>query len=169
MRVDNNQISQIEQEQGNAQPCPGVREPRASCNVKQNRKPSTDILCRIGTNVRRLRKARGYSQQQLGGRCGLTKGYVSQVEQERLNVGIANLEALAMGLDCSIEDLTMRPPCTRNPSPFGDYLEGGSSPRLTPRSDAQARFFGALNTRSHRHCLTTGERTGHVIENSLNE
>ena len=75
-----------------------------------NRKPSTEILWRIGANVQRLRKARGYTQEELGNRCGFNKGYISKVEQELLNISIANLEALTVGLECSLVDLTMSPP-----------------------------------------------------------
>jgi len=130
--VDNNQISKIEQEQGNAslalldalargldcslQTCSCQSEnPRARCSVK--RKRNTDILWRIGMNVRRLRKARGYTQVQLARRSGVSKAYVSKVEQEVLNSGIVHLEALAIGLECSLEDLTMRPPEQPEPVP----------------------------------------------------
>jgi transcriptional regulator with XRE-family HTH domain len=76
----------------------------------KNRKPTTDILWRLGTNVKRLRLARGYTQTELAKRSGLNKGYISKVEQELLNISIANLEALITGLECSFVDLTMKPP-----------------------------------------------------------
>jgi transcriptional regulator with XRE-family HTH domain len=88
---------------------------RSGVNVK--RKRNTDILWRIGMNVRRLRKARGYTQVQLARRSGVSKAYVSKVEQEVLNSGIVHLEALAIGLECSLEDLTMRPPQQPEPVP----------------------------------------------------
>jgi len=75
----------------------------------KNRKASSEILWRLATNVKRLREARGYTQQELARRCGLNKGYVSKIEQELMNVSLANLEALAYGLECSEEDLLRRP------------------------------------------------------------
>jgi transcriptional regulator with XRE-family HTH domain len=78
--------------------------------VKRNCRTRTDILWRLGTNVKRLRVARGYTQKELANRCGVTKSYISKIEQEVVNIGIVSLEALAMGLECSLVDLTMTPP-----------------------------------------------------------
>jgi transcriptional regulator with XRE-family HTH domain len=84
--------------------------------MSQNRKPSTEILWRLGTNVKRLRLSRGYTQIELARRCGLNKGYISKIEHELLNISIANLESLIKGLDCSIVDLTMKPPLPPDPA-----------------------------------------------------
>jgi transcriptional regulator with XRE-family HTH domain len=73
--------------------------------MKKNRKPTSVSLWLLATNLRRLRKARGYTQIELARRSGLTNGFISKVEQELKNVTLANLEALAHGLDCSIADL----------------------------------------------------------------
>jgi transcriptional regulator with XRE-family HTH domain len=75
----------------------------------KNRKASSEILWRLAINLKRLREARGYSQLELARRCGLTKGYISKVEQELLNISVASLEALCDGLECSTEDLLRRP------------------------------------------------------------
>jgi transcriptional regulator with XRE-family HTH domain len=61
----------------------------------------------LASNLKRLRKARGYTQERLGQRCGLTKSYISNVEQETVNISLANLEALALGLECWEADLLM--------------------------------------------------------------
>jgi transcriptional regulator with XRE-family HTH domain len=76
---------------------------------KKNPKASSDILWRLGTNLKRLREARGFTQLQLARRCGVTKGYVSKIEQQVLNISVANLEALCDALDCAPEDLLRRP------------------------------------------------------------
>ena len=75
----------------------------------KNRKASPEIRWRLATNLRRLREARGYTQLELARRTGLPNSYISKVEQELKNVTLANLEALADGLDCSLEDLFRRP------------------------------------------------------------
>lgn len=82
----------------------------------QNRKASPEILWRLSTNLRRLRKARGYTQQALARLCGFSKTYISNVEQGTMNITLANLEAIANGLDCAAEDLLRRPPDDRNPA-----------------------------------------------------
>jgi len=63
------------------------------------------MLGRLAVNLRRLRKARGYTQERLGKLCGLTKNYISNIEQATVNVTLANLEALAKGLNCQASDL----------------------------------------------------------------
>lgn len=75
----------------------------------QNRKASREILWRLSSNVKRLRKSRGYTQQELANRCGLSKTYISNVEQGTVNISLASLEVLAIGLGCSEADLVRRP------------------------------------------------------------
>jgi transcriptional regulator with XRE-family HTH domain len=81
----------------------------------QNRKASPEVLWLLATNLRRLRKARGYTQVELARRSGLPNRYISNIEQELKNVTLANLEALAKGLGCSLVDL-FQPPTNRAPA-----------------------------------------------------
>lgn len=74
----------------------------------ENRKPSEEILKSLSLNLRKLRKGRGLTQARLAQRCGFHKNYVSNVEQGTVNITLANLEALADGLDCWEEDLLRR-------------------------------------------------------------
>jgi transcriptional regulator with XRE-family HTH domain len=76
---------------------------------RKNPKASSDILWRLGTNLKKLREARGFTQLQLARRCGVTKGYISKIEQQALNISVANLEALCDALDCAPVDLLRRP------------------------------------------------------------
>ena len=59
-----------------------------------NRRPTSEMLGRLATNLRRLRYARGYTQHELARRCGLPNSYISEVELETVNITLANLEAL---------------------------------------------------------------------------
>src|SRR6185437_4534308 len=68
------------------------------------------ILARLSENLRRLRQARGDTQRELAHRCGFTHTYISNVEQGRINLTLANLETLARGLNCCATDLVRRPP-----------------------------------------------------------
>jgi transcriptional regulator with XRE-family HTH domain len=70
-----------------------------------NRKASEQIRRRLSTNLKRLRLARGYTQQGLAKLSGLSKTYISDVEQGAVNITLANLEVLAIGLRCSEADL----------------------------------------------------------------
>jgi transcriptional regulator with XRE-family HTH domain len=71
----------------------------------KTRKASSEVLWRLASNSRQLRGARGYTQAELGDRCGFARSYICNVELERVNVSLANLEARAIGLDCSASDL----------------------------------------------------------------
>jgi transcriptional regulator with XRE-family HTH domain len=78
--------------------------------MRKYRKPSPEMLRRLAANCHRLREARGYTQHQLARRCGFPNIYISQIECETVNITLANLEALANGLECAAEDLLGRPP-----------------------------------------------------------
>ena len=75
-----------------------------------NRKASGEIRWRLSINARRLRQARGHTQQELAHLCGFSESYISNVEQGTVNISLANLEGLAKGLCCAEEDLLRRPP-----------------------------------------------------------
>jgi transcriptional regulator with XRE-family HTH domain len=74
---------------------------------KWNRKASQEIRYRLADNLKRLREARAYTQKDLANLCGLNKTYIGNVEQGIVNISLANLEAIAKGLECSAEDLLM--------------------------------------------------------------
>ena len=57
--------------------------------------PLRDILAR---NMRKLRTARGLSQEVLAHDCGLNRTYLSSIERSQRNVSIDNIEKIANGL-----------------------------------------------------------------------
>jgi transcriptional regulator with XRE-family HTH domain len=52
----------------------------------------------VGTNIRRLRLDQGLSQEQLAGKAGINRAYLSTVENGKRNVSIDNIIALANAL-----------------------------------------------------------------------
>jgi transcriptional regulator with XRE-family HTH domain len=70
-----------------------------------NRKASQRIRYRLADNVVRLRHARGFTQRELAEQCGMSPSYIGDVEQGTVNITLANLEALAAGLNCGGADL----------------------------------------------------------------
>ena len=54
-----------------------------------------DVLAR---NMRRLRAARGLSQEALAHECGINRTYLSSVERSERNVSIDNIARIAEGL-----------------------------------------------------------------------
>ena len=57
-----------------------------------------DIRRRVGINVRRLRKARGYSQEEFAFECGLHRTYISGVERGIRNPTVVILDKIAKAL-----------------------------------------------------------------------
>lgn len=52
----------------------------------------------IAANVRRLRKAKGLSQEAFADECGLHRTYVGAIERAERNVSIDNIERMAAAL-----------------------------------------------------------------------
>ena len=55
--------------------------------------------------MKRLRKARGWSQEALADEAGLDRTYISGIERIVRNPTVVVLERVAMALDCSFGDL----------------------------------------------------------------
>lgn len=60
---------------------------------------------RFASNLRKFRKARGLSQEALGGLSGLHPTYVGSVERGERNVSIDNMDKLARALAVDVVDL----------------------------------------------------------------
>ena len=52
----------------------------------------------LATNMRRLRAARGLSQEALAHECGMNRTYLSAIERAERNVSIDNIARIAKGL-----------------------------------------------------------------------
>jgi transcriptional regulator with XRE-family HTH domain len=88
--------------------------------MRKHRKASPEIRRRLASNCLRLRKANGYTQHQLARLCGFPNSYISEIECETVNITLANVEALADGLDCSLHGLLMKPPGSEQELVVGD-------------------------------------------------
>ena len=65
----------------------------------------SEVSLRFGEKLRKLRKQRGISQEELAGRAGLHRTYVSSVERGERNVSLETIERLARGLGLPMGDL----------------------------------------------------------------
>jgi transcriptional regulator with XRE-family HTH domain len=64
-----------------------------------------DVRQTIGWNLRRLRVARGLSQERLAFEADIDRSYVGRVERGGENVTVATLEALAEVLSVNVSEL----------------------------------------------------------------
>ena len=64
------------------------------------------ILKQFGDNVKRLRKAKGWSQEDLAKRTKLHRTYIGSIERSERNVSLINIERIANALDVTIRALT---------------------------------------------------------------
>jgi transcriptional regulator with XRE-family HTH domain len=75
----------------------------------------------IGWNLRKLRVAKGLSQEKLALEAGIDRSYVGRIERGLENVTVAALEALANVLEVKVAELfadvgpnSSRPPAMRS-------------------------------------------------------
>lgn len=64
-----------------------------------------DILHLFGTNLRRIRKERGFSQRELSARCNVDNADISRMENGEINVTLRTLSQLADALEVAILEL----------------------------------------------------------------
>lgn len=69
---------------------------------------------RIGARIAEIRKdivwtndrgwkQQGMTQRELGARCGLADSHIARIEKGRYSVGFDTLQAIAEGLNCTVE------------------------------------------------------------------
>ncbi len=58
-----------------------------------------DILARLGRNVRRLRREKGWSQEAYAFEAGIHRTYVSEIERAKRNPTATMIEKLAKPFD----------------------------------------------------------------------
>lgn len=72
---------------------------------------------RLGANLREARSRRGWTIADLAGAAGLSKGFVSQVENDKTSPSLDTLERLAEALGVEVVDL-LRPAEAVPPAPY---------------------------------------------------
>jgi len=65
----------------------------------------SNILKRFGENVKKLRKAKGWSQEELAEKAKLHRTYIGSIERCERNVSLLNIEKIANALGVAIETL----------------------------------------------------------------
>lgn len=84
----------------------------------------------LGWNVRRLRVAKGLSQERLALAAGMDRAYVGRIERGSENVTLARLEDLARVLDVPIAELFEATGASERPAGLRSGRRRKAAPRL---------------------------------------
>lgn len=85
------------------------------------RKSSDSLRATLAENIKKFRKEKGLSQEELAERCGLHRTYIGSVERHERNVTLSTLEVLSETLDVTVPELL-----TNSESP-SDNLQMGKT------------------------------------------
>jgi len=66
------------------------------------------ILKRFSDKVKRLRKSKGWTQEELAVRTGLHRTYIGSIERGERNVSLINVEKIADALGAPVETLVKK-------------------------------------------------------------
>ena len=64
-----------------------------------------DFLLAFGRNLRRVRKAQGFTQAQLANDLGVEISQISRIERGIINTSVGNVNAISSALRVDIKDL----------------------------------------------------------------
>ncbi len=65
----------------------------------------SNILIKIGQNLKKYREIKSVTQEELSRICGLHRNYIGSVEKGERNISLKSLEKVAQGLNIRIERL----------------------------------------------------------------
>jgi len=63
-----------------------------------------NINAAVGFKIRHIRESRGISQEKLAALADLHRAYIGQIERGEKNIGIRNLEKIAIALEVKITE-----------------------------------------------------------------
>lgn len=63
------------------------------------------ILINFGNRIRKLRKDKNLSQEELSFKANLHRTYIGMIERGEKNITLLNIEKIAKALDINIKDL----------------------------------------------------------------
>jgi len=66
---------------------------------------NSEILLKFGDNVRKLRKLKGISQEELAHKASLHRTYIGMIERAEKNITLLNINKIASALEVNITEL----------------------------------------------------------------
>ncbi|MBE0634593.1 cupin domain-containing protein [Candidatus Bipolaricaulota bacterium] len=107
----------------------------------------------LGARIRTARKAKGWTLDALASKCGLSTGFLSQVERDLTTLSIVSLSAICHALNVPIETMVS------SSSPFGE------APSAVTRADQQLHIQIGGSPISYRYL--TGQLPDVPVEELL--
>ena len=95
----------------------------------------------IGENIKQLRVSRKWSQQKLADEIGLSRNYISELENNKRNLSIMTLKNLAKKLGVPIGLIINEAPLLKLPSDVYELLEELSENKGDNKSDRAKKLL----------------------------
>jgi quercetin dioxygenase-like cupin family protein/DNA-binding Xre family transcriptional regulator len=121
----------------------------------------TDRLEEVGRKVRHLRRLRGLSLRALSQQCGLSVGFLSQIERGLSSFSIPSLQAICAALDVSLADMLVM---TNGPG-----MAFLVDPRPTAITKGDNRSYLSLSDTSIRYRFLSAKFPGRRFEVLIGE
>lgn len=129
----------------------------------------------IGAKIKELRLERGLTQEELGDRCELTKGYISQLENDLTSPSIATLKDILVSLGSSLSEFFSDEEADALTFGEDDYFEKETDESvirwLVPASQKNAMEPIMMTLKpgckSNRDLPHEGEEFGYVIKGRI--
>lgn len=119
-----------------------------------NQAPRSDVLTHVGTNLRRIRKEAGLSQEALATASGISRRMIVNLESGNANISLGSLDRLAEALNTTFLKLVSNP--ERESRRLEEVMWRGNAP------NSQAILLGAAPARHDTQLwlwsLAAGER-----------
>ncbi len=87
----------------------------ANCNI---------CPMKVGENIRRVRQSKGYSQEYLAQKLGVSQNFIHKIEANKKNASIEDLKQLAIVLETPISELLGAPLYQENHNSTNSSLIG---------------------------------------------
>ncbi len=129
----------------------------------------------LGSKIKERRIILGLTQEELANRCELTKGYISQLEHDKVDPSIQTLEVIVDALGTSLSDFFKEIESNKIKfseeeqldKDFGGYIQSWLVPSAQVLSMEPIYIVIEPNTKTIPDLPHVGEEFGYVIEGKI--
>jgi transcriptional regulator with XRE-family HTH domain len=77
--------------------------------MKKNSPKKENYILLVGQNIRKWRELKGIKQEQLANQLGITKGALSNIENNKTDISLHRIEQIAVNLEIDVMKLFVNP------------------------------------------------------------